>query len=134
MYMQKQIIAIFWIMWTSSQLQYAWRGVHCRSPVVTVVSCEEHRALKTIHWSSAHSTCSTCVIQPHSVRCVTQTPICSLKPQIRNSICCDGLNSFIGSPCHLVFSEYIPVHVLCRLYICTTGRDNVTQATNTHSE
>jgi len=23
----KQIIAIFWIMWTSSQLQYAWRGI-----------------------------------------------------------------------------------------------------------
>jgi len=53
--------------------------VHCRSPVVTVVSCEEHRTLKTIHWSSAHSTCrklATCVIQPHTVKCVTQTPIC----------------------------------------------------------
>jgi hypothetical protein len=53
----KQIVAIFWIMWTGSQLHYAWRGIHCRSPVVTSVSYVAQGALKPIHWLSAHSTC-----------------------------------------------------------------------------
>ena len=28
-----------------TQLHYAWRGTHCRSPVVTMLSCVAHRAL-----------------------------------------------------------------------------------------
>ena len=72
-----------------------------------------------------------CVIQLHTAKCVMKAPICSLLLQLSSSIVHDGSNSFVGSPCHLVFSEYIPVNVQCRQYNFTIATGDVTQTANT---
>ena len=133
----KKIIAKFWIMWTGSQLHYDWRDIYRTSPVVTVVSCEAHRALMMpIHCLSAHSTCRKLHV------CFNST-----HPSVLYSlllvVCCSSSDVYcvmivsaawlVASPCHLVFSEYIPVNARCTLFNFPTAGYDVTQAANIHS-
>jgi hypothetical protein len=122
-------------MWTGSQLHYAWRGIHCTSPVVTVVSCEAQRALMMpIHCLSAHSTCRKLHVwfnttQPRVFQSLLLVVCCS-----SSAVYCVMIVRtawLIANPCHILFSEYIPVNAQCRLYNFPTARYDVTQAANT---
>jgi len=119
-----------------TQLHFAWRGTHCRSPVVTMLSFVAHRALMMpIHRLSAHSTCRKLHVwfnctQPSVLqRLLFAVCCCSSAVQCVMTV---PTAWWVAGPCHVVYGEYIPVNVQCRLYNFTAARDGVTQAANTH--
>jgi len=103
--------------------------------IVQVVFCEAHRAvMMPIHRLSAHSTCRKLHVWFNS----TQP---SVLHRLLLVVCCYSsavycviavpTALFVASPCHLVFSEYVPVNVQCRLYNFTAAGYVVTQSANT---
>lgn len=82
-YKCKQILTILWIMWMSTQSHYAWRDIHCRSPVVTLASCQAQRGLWSLSTDYLHTALAgsyVCDPAPHSQVCSVASYCYSVAP------------------------------------------------------